>query len=114
MGRHLAGYGTKRAVNHLIKEINAIEEIYKEQNKSFELRRIIVSHCHPDHFSGLKRIREALGINIVLSNKSAEIIKNKDSFKKSFESSPEEIFIDFVIHQNQIVNCSSEKVYASP
>ncbi len=88
-----AGYGTKRAVKHLINEIKAIEEYYNEQNKNFHLRRIIVSHCHPDHFSGLKRVREALGINIVLSKKSAEIIKSKDSFKKSFETDAYEDYL---------------------
>ncbi|MFW9989640.1 MAG: MBL fold metallo-hydrolase [Candidatus Odinarchaeota archaeon] len=81
-----AGYGNKRAVNHLIKEIKTIKEKYKQQCKSFYLSRIIVSHCHPDHFSGLKRIREALGVKIILTNKSAEIIKNKENFKKSYEA----------------------------
>ncbi|MFX1501159.1 MAG: MBL fold metallo-hydrolase [Promethearchaeota archaeon] len=81
-----AGYGRKRAVNYLIKEIKEIKENYKEQNKNFHLSRIIVSHCHPDHFSGLKRIRKALGVKIVLTKKSAEIIKNKESFKKSYEA----------------------------
>ncbi|MFW9999187.1 MAG: MBL fold metallo-hydrolase [Candidatus Hodarchaeota archaeon] len=81
-----AGYGTKKAVKHLITEIKKIEKIYKEQHKQFKLTRIIVSHCHPDHFSGLKRIREALGIKISLTKKSAEIIKDKNSFIKSFET----------------------------
>ena len=81
-----AGYGTKKAVKYLIKEIKRIEEIYNEKNKEFKLTRILVSHCHPDHFSGLKRIRKALGIKVTLTKKSAEIIKNKSSFIKSFET----------------------------
>ena len=81
-----AGYGTKKAVEYLIKEIKRIEQIYKENNQEFKLTRILVSHCHPDHFSGLKRIRKALGINITLTKKSAEIIKNKKNFSKSFET----------------------------
>ncbi len=81
-----AGYGTKKAVKHLITEIKKIEELYKVQNKEFKLTRIIVSHCHPDHFSGLKRIREALRIKVYLTKKSAEIIKDKKSFIKSYET----------------------------
>ncbi|MEE9379243.1 MAG: MBL fold metallo-hydrolase [Candidatus Lokiarchaeia archaeon] len=81
-----AGYGTKKAVKRFIKELNTIEEFYNEQNKEFKLTRIMVSHCHPDHFSGLKRIREALGIKVSLTKKSAEIIKDKKSFIKSFET----------------------------
>ena len=54
--------------------------IYKEKNKEFKLTRILVSHCHPDHFSGLKRLRKALEIKVSLTKKSAEIIKNKKSY----------------------------------
>ena len=88
-----AGYGTKKAVKRLIKELKTIEEFYNEQNNEFKLTRIIVSHCHPDHFSGLKRIREALGIKISLTNKSIEIIKNKKSFIKSFETDAYEDYL---------------------
>ncbi|MFX1366231.1 MAG: MBL fold metallo-hydrolase [Promethearchaeota archaeon] len=94
-----AGYGTKRAVNHLIKEIKAIKKNYEEQNKNFHLSRIIISHCHPDHFSGLKRIRDALGVKIILTNKSAEIIKNKENFKKSFEADE---YKDYLTIRNKI------------
>jgi len=88
-----AGYGTKKAVKHLIKELKTIEEFYNEQNKEFKLTRIIVSHCHPDHFSGLKRIREALGIKISMTKKSIEIIKDKKSFIKSFETDAYEDYL---------------------
>ncbi len=81
-----AGYGTKRAVKHLINELKEIENYFKEQNKEFKLTRILVSHCHPDHFSGLKRIRKASGIRIVLTKKSQEIIRDKKSFIKTFET----------------------------
>ena len=88
-----AGYGTKKAIKHLIEEIKTIEQFYNEQNKEFKLTRIIVSHCHPDHFSGLKRIREALGIKISLTKKSLEIIKDKKSFIKSFETDAYEDYL---------------------
>ncbi len=81
-----AGYGTKRAVKKLIKELEEIENYYRVQNKDFKITRILVSHCHPDHFSGLKRIRKALGIKIVLTKKNQEIIKDKKSFIKTFET----------------------------
>lgn len=88
-----AGYGTKKAIKHLIEEIKTIEQFYNEQNKEFKLTRIIVSHCHPDHFSGLKRIREALGIKVALTKKSAEIIKDNESFIKSFETDAYEDYL---------------------
>jgi len=88
-----AGYGTKKALKHLLTELKKIEEQYKEQNKEFNLTRIIVSHCHPDHFSGLKRIRKALGVKISLTKKSAEIIKDKESFIKSFKTDAYEDYL---------------------
>lgn len=81
-----AGYGTKRAVKQLIRGLKEIENHYREQKKEFKITRIFVSHCHPDHFSGLKRIRKVLGIKIVLTKKSCEIIKDKESFIKTFET----------------------------
>lgn len=81
-----AGYGTKRAVKHLISELKEIERHFKINNKEFKLTRILVSHCHPDHFSGLNRIRKALGVKITLTKKSAEMIKDKESFIKTFET----------------------------
>ncbi|MFX1386606.1 MAG: MBL fold metallo-hydrolase [Promethearchaeota archaeon] len=88
-----AGYGTRRAVRHLIKELNEIEQYYKDKNKEFKITRILVSHCHPDHFSGLKRIRKALGLKIVLTKKSAEMIKDKKSFIKTYETDAYEDYL---------------------
>ena len=88
-----AGYGTKRAVKKLIKELEEIENYYRVQNKDFKITRILVSHCHPDHFSGLKRIRKALGLKIVLTKKSQEIIKDKKSFIKTFETDAYEDYL---------------------
>ena len=36
-----AGYGTKRAVKYLIKELKEIENYFEEQNKEFKLTRIL-------------------------------------------------------------------------
>jgi len=81
-----AGYGTKRAIKDFLKELKRIEDNYKIQGKKFNLTRILVSHAHPDHFSGLKRLREELGVEIVLIKKTAEIIKDKNSHYNSFRT----------------------------
>ena len=72
-----AGYGQKRSVKKLIKEIKKIEKQYEVQNKPFKITRVLVSHSHIDHFPGLTRLRKYLGLKIVLTRKTAEIIKNK-------------------------------------
>ncbi|MFW9971713.1 MAG: MBL fold metallo-hydrolase [Candidatus Odinarchaeota archaeon] len=88
-----AGYGTRRTIKHLIKEVKKIENHFREQHKEFKITRILVSHCHPDHFSGLKRIRKALGVKIILTKKSKEIIKNKKNFIKTFETDAYEDYL---------------------
>ncbi|MFX0023965.1 MAG: MBL fold metallo-hydrolase [Candidatus Hermodarchaeota archaeon] len=88
-----AGYGTKRAIKQLVKELKEIENHYREQKKEFNITRILVSHCHPDHFSGLKRIRKDLGLKIILTKISSEIIKDKKSFIENFETDAYEDYL---------------------
>ncbi|MFX1241637.1 MAG: MBL fold metallo-hydrolase [Promethearchaeota archaeon] len=88
-----AGYGTKRAVKQLVKELKEIENYYRKQKKEFNITRILVSHCHPDHFSGLKRIRKNLGLKIVLTKRSSEIIKDKKSFIETFRTDAYEDYL---------------------
>ncbi len=88
-----AGYGDKKTVKYLVNEIKKIENKYKEKNEEFKLTRVLPSHAHPDHFSGLKLIREYLGVKIVLTKKTAEIIHNKKSFYKIFETNDIEDYL---------------------
>ena len=88
-----AGYGTNKAVKALIKEIGMIKKNYQEQDKEFNLTRVIPSHSHPDHFSGLKKLREKLHLKIILTTEMAETIKNEENFSKSFEESSEDYFM---------------------
>ena len=81
-----AGYGNRKTVKNFIKQLNEIKKFYEENNGVIKLTRILVSHGHPDHFSGLKRIRKALGVKVVLTEKTAEIIRNKKNFRKSFNA----------------------------
>jgi len=81
-----AGYGQKRSVKKLIKEIKEIEKQYEAQNKPFKITRVLVSHSHIDHFPGLTLLRKYLGLKIVLTRKTAEIIKNRITFFQNTHS----------------------------
>ncbi len=89
-----AGYGNKKTVKKLIADIKKIEELYKKQDKPFHLTRIFVTHSHPDHFSGLKLLRKHLDVEVVLTKKTADIIKNKKSFIKVHHASSEDLMKD--------------------
>jgi len=88
-----AGFGNKKVVKLFVKEINNIKHKYKENKENFDITRILVSHGHPDHFAGLKKIKNALGVKIVLTEKTADIIKNKKSFMKSFNADSYEDYL---------------------
>jgi glyoxylase-like metal-dependent hydrolase (beta-lactamase superfamily II) len=80
-----AGYGNRKTVKYLISQIKKIEASYKAQNKDFNLNRVLPSHWHPDHSSGLKLLREKLGVKITLTKKSHDILKTKKDFRTHFE-----------------------------
>ena len=88
-----AGYGNKKAIKHVIRELREIEDYYTAQNKEFRLTRILISHAHPDHFSGLRRLRDSLGLKTILTKKTAEIIKDKESLYKSYKTDDYEDYL---------------------
>ncbi len=81
-----AGYGNRGAVRHLVREVHAIEERFRYEGRPFSVRRILPSHAHPDHFSGLRSIREELGLRVLLTGRTAEIIASKASFYRSYDA----------------------------
>lgn len=82
-----AGYGNKKTVKKLIGEINQIKDLYKKQDQPFHLTRIFITHSHPDHFSGLKLLKKHLDVKVVVTKKTADIIKNKKSFIRNHHAS---------------------------
>ncbi|MFX1457244.1 MAG: MBL fold metallo-hydrolase [Promethearchaeota archaeon] len=88
-----AGYGYKRAIKLFLRDFNEIEKIYKEQQKEFNITSIIVSHGHSDHFSGLKRISEALNLKIMLTANISKTIKDKVSFESNFRGDDYEDYL---------------------
>ena len=88
-----AGYGSKKALKLFLKEFEEIQNYYKKQNKDFKVTRIIVSHGHSDHFSGVRFIREDLGLKIILTEKIAKTIKDKVSFEANFRGDDYEDYL---------------------
>lgn len=81
-----AGYGDKKTIKYVIEEIEEIKALYKSQNKEFKLTRILPSHTHPDHISGLYLLGKYLGLKVILTKKMAQIIKNKKTYRKFREA----------------------------
>ncbi len=86
-----AGYGNKKTVKKLIADIKKIKELYKKKDKPFHLTRVFITHSHPDHFSGLKLLQKHLGVKVVVTKKTADIIKNKKSFIRVHHASTNDL-----------------------
>lgn len=80
------GYGTIWTIKHAVSEIKKIEQMYEDKGQSCNITRALPSHVHPDHVSGLKKLRKYLGTEIVLTEKMAGIIKDKDSYLDYYRS----------------------------
>lgn len=81
-----AGYGNRRIVKYAVNRIKEIKKNFLSRNKPFNITRILPSHAHPDHFAGVKLLRDSLGVKIILTRKTAEIIKNKQNYSDFFEA----------------------------
>jgi glyoxylase-like metal-dependent hydrolase (beta-lactamase superfamily II) len=88
-----AGYGDKKTIKNVSKEINKFKIESSKKEELFELSRIYISHCHPDHFSGLKRLRKYLNLRIVLTKNQAELIKNKNKYHEAFDGDSYEDYL---------------------
>lgn len=81
-----AGYGNRGAVKSFVRQFRRIEEICRKRGLPCSVRRILVSHAHPDHFSGLRRIRKALGLSIVLTRPIAELIGRRGAYRAQYNA----------------------------
>ena len=79
-----AGYGTGGSVRRLVGEIRRIESHCRERGEPCTIGRVLPSHAHPDHFSGLAALREELGLRIVLTRDMAEIIGSRAAYRDSY------------------------------
>ncbi|MHA2283007.1 MAG: MBL fold metallo-hydrolase [Promethearchaeota archaeon] len=95
-----AGYGYKKAIKFFLKEFKEIQNYYEKQKKEFKISRIIISHAHSDHFSGISPISNTLGLKIVLTENIAKTIKDKVSFETNFRGDDYE---DYLRVRNKLI-----------
>ncbi len=87
-----AGYGTRSLVDQAASEIEAIRSHFDAEGRPFRVARILPSHAHPDHISGLRELRKRLGLTIVLGEATAEIIRSKKDYNRTYNEYREPSF----------------------
>ncbi len=65
------GYGRKKILDHLAKELDRVKTVVKKRGKPFEITRALPSHTHPDHFSGLRFLKKRYGVKSMLTEDMA-------------------------------------------
>lgn len=81
-----AGYGNRRTVKQFMKHFYRIGEICRDRGEQFSVRRVLVSHAHPDHFAGAWRLRKELGLAVLLTRKTAELIRGRRAYRISYNA----------------------------
>lgn len=93
-----SGYGSRSSIKHFSRELEKINRVCLERNETNSISRILLSHAHADHYSGLKPLRKKHGLKIILTERMSQIIKSRAAYAKSFrvEKKPVPGLIPFV------------------
>lgn len=78
------GYGGKPQGRSLVRAIQTIIDRKTKENKPCSITRVLPSHGHWDHFSGLDYLRKRLGLTVCATQKQAEKIGSKKNYTKIF------------------------------
>jgi len=78
-----AGYGDDTSIHLAGDAINSIQN----RNKNWRILRVLPSHSHPDHFSGLKQLKSHYGLKVMLTEQMASVLSNKHAYRNSYKLS---------------------------
>jgi len=78
------GYGSRGCIKTFEKAYKKINRICKERGFENRISRILLSHTHADHFSGLSRLKRKYNLDIILTNRMSEIISDAETYRNSY------------------------------
>ncbi len=78
------GYGSRGCISHFGRALREINRICRERGVENKITRIILSHAHADHFSGLSRLKKKYSFKIILTERMGRIIKDAKTYKNSY------------------------------
>ncbi|MEW6077277.1 MAG: MBL fold metallo-hydrolase [Thermodesulfobacteriota bacterium] len=77
-----AGYGRKKILEHLGKELHRIRERVLSRGGRCTITRALPSHSHPDHISGLPYLKREFGVRTLLTEKMAASMSSRKHYYK--------------------------------
>ncbi|MEW6525284.1 MAG: MBL fold metallo-hydrolase [Spirochaetota bacterium] len=78
-----AGYGDDTSIRLMGEAITYIQN----RNNNWRISRVLPSHTHPDHFSGLHQLKNRYGLEVMLTGQMASILSNKYTYRNSYRLS---------------------------
>lgn len=75
-----AGYGDDTSIGVMGEAIAHIHSL----NEKWKISNVLPSHTHPDHFSGLQKLRHRYGIKVLLTEEMAKVLSNKHAYRNSY------------------------------
>lgn len=86
-----AGYGDSNSIRKFSKAYKEINRICGERGYDNHIERILLSHAHADHFSGLKNLRKRLGFRVIISHEMKKIISSSRVYRESYAPAKKKI-----------------------
>lgn len=80
-----AGYGNFCALRAFRREFADIRRYCREKGIESRVHMIMISHAHPDHFAGMKKLASFYKLKTVMTERMAEIIHDNKTYRKSYE-----------------------------
>lgn len=78
------GYGNRAMVNQALRQLRDIAAVCRGRGGPFRLTRIMPSHAHPDHVSGLKPLARRLDLAVLLTPRTAHIIASRRNYNETY------------------------------
>lgn len=79
-----SGYGDGSSVRKFLKAYKEINRICSGRGTENHIDRILLSHAHADHFSGLRKLRKKPGFRVIISQEMKNIIKSGRVYRESY------------------------------
>lgn len=78
------GYGSIGCIRTFDKAYKEINRLCRERGVQNSINRILLSHAHADHFSGLSRLKRKYNLSIILTERMSRIISDAKTYRNSY------------------------------
>jgi len=105
-----AGYGDGSSIRKFIRAYKEINRICRDRGVENNIDRILLSHSHADHFSGLKKLRKRLGFRVIISHEMKKIISSSRVYRESYTPAEKKIKRTITCNLSYLIKIIFQKI----